>query len=211
MAEDDTQLFSETVSTLSTTGVPPHWDVTIEFLPASATEDDSLVARLTHIVNVAYDTTESDLFGDGYQRTSQDEVCRLIRAGELAVAYINASPSSTSEAQKAVGCIRIMRSSDTKGALGMVALDAMYHGGGIGRDLVLFAQDHCRRRGMTVMQLELLVPTWFEHKFKKRLLEWYSRMGYELVGVGQLSDIYPSLASLLKGQCELRIYEKSLV
>ena len=80
----------------------------------------------------------------------------------------------------------------------------------MGRQLVLFAEGSCRDKGCTVMQLELLVPTTFNHGFKNRMQAWYLRMGYSIVQLGQFGQRYPALAPLLAGPTEYRIFEKAL-
>jgi GNAT superfamily N-acetyltransferase len=186
----------------------------IEFAPASAAGNARLVTSLVSIVNAVYTEKEGNIFVDGYQRTNADDVRKFIREGELGVAYLpstSAEAGSPAKEREAIGCIRVQKLSDTHGEFGMMAVDARYHGGGLGRDMVLFAEEHCRNSGLTVMQLELLVPQDFEHAFKKRLQEWYLRMGYKLVRLGVFQTDYPQLVSLLRGPCEYRVYEKPLV
>ncbi|KAL3952289.1 hypothetical protein ACCO45_014006 [Purpureocillium lilacinum] len=157
------------------------------------------------------------IFHDGYQRTSTAEIAQFIKDQRLALArLVRPSPSPSAGAGvgtgagDVVGCVYVKTLSPTLGDFGMLALDVTYRGGGLGRDLVRFAEDHCRRIGCTKMQLELLVPTTFEHALKTRMQAWYLRMGYRIVKLGSFQDEYPALAPLLTGPADYKIFEKDL-
>ncbi|RYP91943.1 hypothetical protein DL770_001917 [Monosporascus sp. CRB-9-2] len=217
-------------------------DYKIEIPPAAAADDAPFVDRLARIVNEVYVEAEAGIWRDGFQRTSAAEVAELIRAGELAVAYlVNGNRNSSSISNKSdtndgkgnnnmtrsqpqpqpIGCVCIKKlpagdadgedAGEEKGEFGMLALDVAHRGGGLGRAMVRFAEDRCRGRGLTTMQLELLFPTAFEHAFKARLQRWYARMGYAEVRLQSFADDFPCLAPLLAGPCEYRIFEKRLV
>ncbi|KAH8672449.1 acyl-CoA N-acyltransferase [Ilyonectria robusta] len=178
--------------------------ITVKIPPPTSADDASLVATIADIVNTVYTDAEQDIFLPSYQRTSSAEVAQFFRNGQLAVAYLN----STSEP---VGCIFIKLLTPDRGEFGMLALDAQHRGTGLGRQMALFAEDECRRRGCTIMQLELLVPTTFQHAGKERLQAWYLRMGYKVVKLGSFDDDYPQLAKILAGPTVYKIFEKSLV
>ncbi|RYP09973.1 hypothetical protein DL765_008242 [Monosporascus sp. GIB2] len=216
-------------------------DYKIEIAAAAAADDAPFVDHLARIVNEAYVEAEEGIWQDGYQRTNAAEVAELIRAGELAVAYLasgNGNSSSmggksdtdddkdnqTTRIQpqpQPVGCVCIKRlpcggdsgggGSGEKGEFGMLALEGPHRGSGLGRAMVRFAEDRCRGWGLTTVELELLFPTAFEHAFKARLSRWYARMGYEEVCLRSFANDYPRLAPLLAGPCEYRIFEKRLV
>lgn len=201
-------------------------NVEVMMAPPSAAEDVDLATRLHDIVNLVYGETEGDIFIEGYQRVSREEMQQIIRAGELAVAYLPAPPPPKASSalpnhgsakldRRAIGCIRIRRLPGTDlptGELGLLAIDPSCRGGGMGRDMVAFAESHCRSDlGLTVMRLELLVPVGFEHSFKKRLQDWYARMGYKLIKLGVFQEDYPHIALMLTKACEYRIFEKELV
>ncbi|KAJ6440900.1 acetyltransferase (GNAT) family domain-containing protein [Purpureocillium lavendulum] len=193
------------------TAPPPKPDITIDFAPASAADDAALVSRVAVLVNKVYFDAEGGIFHDGYQRTSAAEIGRFITDQRLVLARL-AGPSSspTTGPEDVIGCVYVKTLSPDLGDFGMLALDAAYRGGGLGRDLVLFAEAHCRRIGCTKMQLELLVPTTFEHALKTRMQAWYQRMGYRIVKLGKFQDEYPALASLLTGPADYKIFEKDL-
>ncbi|RXG50209.1 hypothetical protein VDGE_01075 [Verticillium dahliae] len=178
--------------------------VIIGFPPASDAERLDFVNGLVDVVNKAYAETEREMFVTGYQRTTPTEVADLIRTGQL----VTATRDPTGEP---VGCVSLKAMSPTRSAFGMLALGATYQGSGLGRKLIQFVEEHSRVQGCEVMQLELLVPTTWEHPFKTRMNAWYSRLGYQLVKVGQFDKDYPALAPLLSGPADYRISEKSLV
>ena len=60
------------------------------------------------------------------------------------------------------------------------------------------------------MQLELLVPTSWQHPSKQFLHDWYSRIGYRVVTTSTLGELYPELEPLLATSCDLVVYRKSL-
>lgn len=193
---------------------PPPGNVEIQIAASSDGDNDALVAKLTGIVNQVYLDTESDIFVEGFQRTDEQEVRSIIRAGELAVAYLAPTcPQQRSQGQEreAIGCIRIRRVSADVGELGMMALDPAHQGGGKGSALVRFAEGHVRATlGLPVARLELLVPSGFHHAFKARLQAWYDKLGYRVVRLGVFQDEYPKIAALLRGPTEYRVFEKTL-
>lgn len=188
--------------------VDPSTTLSVNIAPPSATQDIALIATLTDLVNAVYGASESDIFGEGYQRTSHDEVSSFIENGELAIARLNG--------EEVVGCMFVRRdphSTDGKrrGGFGMLALDPNQQGLGLGRMMVLFAEEHCRERlECEIMRLELLFPITKLHAGKGRLQAWYLRMGYEIIRVGSFADEYPHLEKQLAGPTEYRIFEKSL-
>lgn len=172
---------------------------------------EAFVSRLVDIVNAAYAASEGgDIFVDGYQRTDSTEMIQFIEGDEIAIATASGADPEIAVSD-IIGCIRIQALSETHGEFGMLALDLAFHGKGYGRDLILFAEEECRRRGKAVMQVELLFPTWVEHAAKQRLEAWYQRLGYVFSRKDSFGDSYPHLAILLRGDTEYRIYEKHLV
>ncbi|KAI1133235.1 hypothetical protein F5Y10DRAFT_131681 [Nemania abortiva] len=199
---------------------------TIE-IPASKTWDDlALIAALARLVNDVYATEEGSIYKTSFSRTSESEIQKLLQAGELAVAFLllplplplpleaadTQSSPSTGPQRTPVGCVCIKKLSATTGEFGMLAVDPVHRGAGLGADLVRFAEAHCRRAlGLTIMRLDLLVPLHFEHAGKTRLQVWYTRLGYEMTGLGDFEREYPELYALLAGPTEYRVFEKNLV
>jgi GNAT superfamily N-acetyltransferase len=176
--------------------------IEIRLLPAGASDDTTLVERITGLINEVYATAEHGLWTEGATRTTVDEIAELIRAGQIAVACRRG---------RIVGCLRVQRLDKRTGELGMLAADPAHRGIGVGRKLVGFAEWKCRADGLATMQLELLVPKDWTHPTKEFLAAWYTRMGYRLARSGAIDEAYPSLAPLLATPCDFAIYRKDLV
>ena len=180
------------------------------------------MSHVAALVNKVYQDSEGKLWQEGHARTTNLEISNLIRSGSFAFAYLDekwANGTSQVERQSQgghgkrliIGCIYAKLLSPTLGDLGVLALDETYRGGGLGSDLVHYAEDYCRQKGCTVMQLELLVPTTFELGMKKRLQDWYTRMGYQVVRLADFQEAHPSLAPDLLAPVDYKIFEKPLV
>jgi GNAT superfamily N-acetyltransferase len=173
----------------------------IEMLPVTAANDQQLVDEVTELVNEVYATAEDGLWVDIATRTTAAEVREMIGADQIAVARADG---------RVVGCVRIQRLHDGLGEFGMLVAHPAHRSGGVGRDLISFAEDLSRRRGLVIMQLELLVPRDWAHPTKEFLRAWYTRLGYRPVQTGRIDDSYPHLAPLLATPCDFVLYHKSL-
>jgi GNAT superfamily N-acetyltransferase len=173
----------------------------LEMLPTSAGNDAALVNEITDLINRVYAQAEAGLWIDGATRTSAAEVVEQIRAGQIAVARMDG---------QIVGSVRIQRLATGEGELGALVSAPDRRGLGIGRDLVTFAERESRRRGASVMQLELLVPRTWSHPTKEFLAEWYTRLGYRKVRVSSIEESYPHLAPLLATPCDFVVYHKDI-
>jgi SAM-dependent methyltransferase/GNAT superfamily N-acetyltransferase len=175
--------------------------IQIQLLPAAASDDPTLVKRVTDLINEVYAAAEDGLWVDGATRTSVDEVAELTGAGEIAVARLRG---------EIVGCVHVQRIDERTGEFGMLAADPEHRSVGIGRELVRFAERHTRAAGLDAMQLELLVPRGWKHPSKEFLGAWYMRLGYRVARTGTIDEAYPALAPLLATPCDFVIYRKQL-
>ena len=144
-----------------TSSPPAELDVVIE--PAVSADDGALVAAIADLVNGVYVIAEAGLWVDGARRTDAQEIAELIRWEELAVARIGG---------RLVGVVRVHALDDGAAEFGMLAADPTRRGVGIGRALVAFAEGWAAERGVASMQLELLVPTAWQHPSKQFLHDW---------------------------------------
>jgi ribosomal protein S18 acetylase RimI-like enzyme len=175
--------------------------IEVELLPAAASDDATLMQRITDLTNEVYAVAEDGLWTGGATRTTVDEVAELTRAGQIAVAR---------RCGRVVGCVRVQRLDEGTGEFGMLAADPGLRGVGIGRELVRFAERKCRADGLGVIQLELLVPRDWTHPTKEFLDAWYTRIGYRVARTGAIDEAYPALAPLLATPCDFVIYRKDL-
>jgi GNAT superfamily N-acetyltransferase len=173
--------------------------VEVRMLPASAAS--ALVAEITGLVNRVYATAEEGLWSDDACRTTVAEMAGLVRAGQIAVARLNGT---------VVGTVRVQRLDCAVGEFGMLVAEPAHRGLGIGRRLVGFAEQASRERGLSTMQLELLVPRTWTHPGKQSLHDWYTRIGYQPVRKGTIDEQYPALAPLLTTPCDFVTYQKPL-
>jgi GNAT superfamily N-acetyltransferase len=170
----------------------------VSMLPAEAADDGETMSAIADLVNKVYAVAEQGLWLDGAARTNPAEMAGFTQAGQIAVARLDG---------EIVGSVRIQDMGDGLSEFGMLAAAQEHRGIGIGRALVQFAEESNRGR---TMQLELLVPREWSHPSKEFLAGWYGRIGYELVRVGRLDELYPDLTPLLATTCDLRVYHKTL-
>jgi GNAT superfamily N-acetyltransferase len=175
--------------------------IEIRPLPAAASDDATLIERITDLINEVYAVAEDGLWVEGATRTTVDEVAELTRAGQIVLARSRG---------RIVGCVRVERLDESTGEFGMLAADPVHRGVGVGRELVRFAERQCRVDGLATMQLELLVPRHWTHPTKEFLAAWYTRSGYQVAGTGTIDETYPALAPLLATPCDFVLYHKAL-
>lgn len=175
--------------------------VEIELLPAIAASEGELVGEITKLVNAVYATAEEGLWVGGATRTNTVEMEELIADGEIAVARIDG---------RIVGAVRVQQLESGEGEFGMLVVDPAWRGDGVGRELITFAENLSRQRGLGLMQLELLVPRDWTHPTKEFLHAWYTRIGYRPVRSGTIDESYPQLAPLLATPCDFVVYHKPL-
>lgn len=166
---------------------------------APATEND--VPELTDLINRVYRDAEKGLWVEGAERTDPAEVGELVRAGEIVLIR---------DGSGIAGSVRIQQLGDDLGEFGMLVADPARRGAGIGRELVAFAEQWARDRGLRRMQLELLVPRDWEHPVKEFLRAWYTRIGYAPVHLGRFDEDFPQLAPLLATDCDFLVMHKDL-
>lgn len=183
---------------MTSTPTPP---LEIGLLPAAAASDDALAREILDLVNRVYAVAEDGLWTEGATRTTAAEIAGMVADGQIAVARMDGAM---------VGAVRIQQLDAGTGEFGMLVADAAHRGAGVGRELVTFAEQLSRQRGLTVMQLELLVPREWKHPIKEFLHGWYSRMGYRPQRSGTIDEAYPHLAPLLATPCDFVIYKKAL-
>ena len=159
------------------------------------------MARLTDLVNRVYAVAEAGLWLDGATRTTGPELAALIRAEQIALAAVRG---------RVVGVVRVRELGGGQGEFGMLVAAPEQRGTGIGRELVGFAEGWARARGLTRMQLELLVPRTWSHPVKEFLRAWYTRIGYRPVHTGSLDEAYPELVARLATPCDFLTFHKDL-
>ena len=173
----------------------------VALLNGAAAAEAGLLAALRDVVNEAYARGEAELWREGAQRISEDDLQALIARGELAAAR---------EDGRVVGCVRVTSLDPRTAELGLLAVAGERAGSGVGSALMAFAHDLARERGHTAMRLTLLVPQEGSHPFKVRLDGWYRRQGYRIVGRADFAATHPEPAAFLVVVCDLVTFERPL-
>jgi GNAT superfamily N-acetyltransferase len=173
----------------------------VELLGAGAADDERLVEELARVINRAYALGEDGLWVEGTARTSPAEVAELVRSGGMLVATLDG---------QVVGCGFVRPLDATTLDLGLISASPEHRGIGVGREIVRSAEALARSRGVTTMQLELLVPQGWVHPQKDRLRAWYTRLGYETVRSAPFEEIATHSASQLATPCEFLVFRKAL-
>jgi GNAT superfamily N-acetyltransferase len=163
--------------------------------------DEALAGELAGIINDAYAAGEQGLWADDAVRTTAAEMTEAIRQGEMLAARLD---------DRVVGCARLKPLDERTADLGYISAATDRWGSGVGRQVVQSAEEVSRSRGVTTMQLELLVPRDWTHPEKERLRAWYTRLGYRVVRSAPVEEVAPWAPSKLATPCEFLIFRKSL-
>lgn len=126
------------------------------------------VAALVALVNYAFRIEEFFVAGP---RTSASEVEGLLRSGTFLVAEEDGRP---------VGCVYVGRRGE-RGYFGLLSVDPREQGRGLGRRLVVAAEERLRTQGHR--EVEILVVD-----LRKDLDPFYLGMGYRVSGEAPFPD-----------------------
>jgi GNAT superfamily N-acetyltransferase len=173
----------------------------VKLLDPDEARDEVLVEELVRLINGAYAVGEAGLWLEGTTRTGRDEIAGAIRSGGMLAATFEG---------RLVGCAYVRLLDADTADLGLISAAPDQWGYGIGRDLVRSAEELMRSRGVTTMQLELLVPKGWAHPEKNHLRRWYTRLGYQVIRSAPFEQVAAHLASQLAAPCEFLIFRKRL-
>ncbi len=168
-------------------------------IPSSLTRKE--IKFLTELINRVYEFSEGNIWIDGYRRVNSKVLANIIDKEELIVAHIE---------DEVVGCIQLEKRSPEVYGFKMLVADPERRGEGIGSYLVNVMEKRAEELGAKQLQLELLIPTEFEHKDKVMLHSWYTRIGYELIATEDINAIHEGIGKFLKTNCKVEIYQKNL-
>lgn len=142
----------------------------LAFRAAEATDID----RLERLIQSAYRGDSARL---GW--THEADLLDGQRTDRVALEAILADPTEAivlaERGGLLIGCVRITSLGDGVSSLGMLAVDPVRQGGGLGRHLIAEAEAHARRSGGLRMEMTVIVQ-------RVELIAWYERRGYRLTG-----------------------------
>ncbi|MFI5202698.1 MAG: GNAT family N-acetyltransferase [Candidatus Kapaibacterium sp.] len=158
------------------------------FIRPATVEDVSAIVAL---VNVAFNVeTNLKIFLEGV-RTDEKNVTDLMQKGEFFLMEEKSGNILSSIYIEVRG---------ERGYFGMLAVEPALQGRGLGRAMVEFAENYCRERGCTIMDLKVLSP-------RVELLPYYHKLGYEDMG----TDAFRPSRPIREGvECHLILMSKPL-
>lgn len=144
-------------------------------------------AAMVELINSAF-AVEKFLEGN---RTNEDELAQRMRKGEFLLGH--------DESGTLVAVVYVeLRGS--RGYFGMLAVDPKRQGEGIGRKMVEAAEEYCREKGCTAMDLTVL-------SLRPELPPLYRKLGYMESGVEEFRPSRPLKDSL---ECHCIVMSKAL-
>ena len=173
----------------------------VKLLSSEEALDEVLVEDVVRLINEAYAVGEAGLWLEGTMRTGPLEIGEAIRSNGMLAATRDG---------RIVGCAYLRMLDANAADLGLVAVAPDHWGSGVGRELVRWAEKLMRSRGVTTMQLELLVPKEWAHPQKERLRAWYIRLGYQVARSAAFEQVAAHLAAQLATPCEFLVFRKRL-
>jgi GNAT superfamily N-acetyltransferase len=124
-------------------------------------------ASIASLINKAFIVERVAFDGD---RTSSEKVRALFQSGSFLLAE---SPSSL------VGCV-YLETHRSRGYLGLLSVDPLFEGKGLGRRLMDAAEQHAQSIGVDALDLRIISPR------AEALLPFYLKLGYAETGVAPL-------------------------
>ncbi len=136
--------------------------------------DDADIPRLNLLINSAYRgdysrkgwTTEADLL-DGIRTDEQALRDIMNEPGSFFLKYV--------VEKEIVGCVHL-RKDDTELYLGMLTVSPDLQAKGIGKQLLLAAEDEARKHGCEAIYMTVI-------SVRQELIAWYERQGYADTGI----------------------------
>lgn len=160
------------------------------------------VEQINQLVNSAYRgdssrkgwTTEADLL-DGARVVPEAIMALLEKPGSVILLYRDAH-------QQIRGCVNLQ---EKEGLLyfGMFAVDPQYQGEGIGKKLLLAAEEYARSKGIRVIQMTVI-------SVRNELINWYKKYGFQDTGLREpFPPAHPD-SGIPKFPLEFMVLEKSI-
>jgi ribosomal protein S18 acetylase RimI-like enzyme len=125
--------------------------------------ENSDVGEIVRIINAAFEVERE--FRQG-ERTSASEIATMMERDAFFV---------TEEDGRLIGAVHTSVDGST-GYFGMLAVDPALQRGGVGRALLVAAEEHCRKAGCTKMTMST-------GEDRTELIPYYERVGYRVTSI----------------------------
>ncbi len=135
-----------------------------------ATSND--VPALLVLINRAYEVEHFFAVGD---RTDTEEMRALFGAGDFLIL------DAPQAGEPPLGSVYVEARPDARAYLGLLSVQPAQQKNGVGRALVLAAEDHGRLLGARFMELAVV-------DLRTELTDWYARLGYAVSGEAAVPD-----------------------
>ena len=157
--------------------------------------------KLTHIINEAYELTEGLMFKDNYVRTQIGEIEKKVARKAILGARIG---------ETIIGGVYTEPLDEEKSTFGMLAVDPNYMGMGIGKQLVIAAEERALSLGRSFMNIEIVRSHEIPMPHKDMLFTWYQKLGYEFLGESPIESMYPHIVSDIIHTGVIQLFQKPL-
>ncbi|KAK5710467.1 hypothetical protein LTR15_012957 [Elasticomyces elasticus] len=183
-------------------------EVDIRLATPLEVENAAFVESITKLINESYLETEETLYKPGKRRTGPEEVKTWLLSNQLYLAFDVAATGK----DYPIGSIRLHDVAPGIGDLGILTVHHTQRGSGLGLRLIKFGEGCVSSKGLSTMQLELLVPKLPRtHEFKQYLRRWYEKLGYVLVRSATVEEVCPQMKDSFNGEVEFLVMQKSLI
>jgi N-acetylglutamate synthase-like GNAT family acetyltransferase len=163
--------------------------------------DEQSAPAVADVINEAYAISEGEYWIDGVERATPDQVRELIRHEQMLAAHVDG---------RLVGCASVEPLGDSTSEVHFVSATPDSWGSGVGRALMTYAERLARSRGAKMLQLKLLVPGEGTNPLKEQLRDWYTRLGYTVVGTLSVAEVSPEAVAEMAKPCEFLVFHKPL-
>jgi len=210
---------------------------------ASEADKKCIINTLVSIVNQAYIVGEHSMwkenirtnFSDIEDKLSKELLILLVSLSDDAKCDLHGEKEIVLNQNLIIGQILCNTQFDSevqRAEFGMFAIRENYQNLGLGKFLVMAAEDRSKLSGCQSLQCEVLTPSNFEHDVKARLHLWYQKLGYQKEiekdkednpvlledGTEKPKDFFHSfwtsqfahIASNLAVECKLNVFVKDL-
>ena len=157
----------------------------------SQVETICFINTLVSIVNQAYIIGEHSMWKENVRTNPHDLKNKLSNEMIILLLLLNEESERTEDEIQEISidqntvigqilCDIKFDINERRAEFGMFAVHEKYQKLGLGKFLILAAEERSRHAGCESLQCELLSPTKYEHDVKARLRVWYQKLGYKI-------------------------------